>query len=755
MANVNTKQVYSQVEKMGPDLKSAQKLQDKLSGEKGLFTENTSPKAEHPTSVPSEIPNTQEGLNRVENESTNITDFEKTSVETENTTHKSNITNFFNSALNFILKPISPIRTKAIELNLTFAYSTKKIIALSISLLTVTAICIIGIALVSELFIPAMLAVWLVSYVFWPVTPAPEEIELTLSGSTQESSAEEDTTVINKVNDKTLSTIIESDEEDIEDNSDELRVLHNLVVPEMEIQDTAKELIKDFEKKTEKKAAKVEQDITEQYKKLDTRINKRNGLPPVEEESIMPPVQPESTESDDSDKRKLKKEDKITKKKVLKKIETEVKKVITEGEAKSKKVKEKIKLELDKQEQELIERIKTRKPKPKAEAEKPKENMAKDIEETNDDFLNLIETDVFDGPEIKTKKVVVPKTEKKDISFQTDDTDTDTDTDSEFEVTLEKEEHNTSKETHEEEFPENPEDFENRTFPEKKEEHINKAELEPVVNPQPEVVDYQRLQQTVEEVDDIKALNSVLAQYINQAIKEIAIKKIKAIFQQKGVKVDTLKSKKMALRDVKSHTDAYQYLMYRLEKIEKSSTDKSKILEYGDLGQIATNFTFNGKSENYELGLVVIAREAAANVLYVFDKTNLLDKIKERFDNPKTKSAYTKALKSFRIGITRRSLPIRSKALTTSFTDLYGITHTIKMSTASDAKTKESVIARINNMLGVVEKSIIKLEEEKPAKKNKIRNSSKTITEKKKPAVKVQKKPLLQGTGSLKRVKGQ
>jgi hypothetical protein len=52
-----------------------------------------------------------------------------------------------------------------------------------------------------------------------------------------------------------------------------------------------------------------------------------------------------------------------------------------------------------------------------------------------------------------------------------------------------------------------------------------------------------------------------------------------------------------------------------------------------------------------------------------------------------------------------------------------------------------------------VEKPIIKLEEEKPAKNNKIRNNSKTITEKKKPVVKVQKEPLLQETGALKRVK--
>jgi hypothetical protein len=468
-----------------------------------------------------------------------------------------------------------------------------------------------------------------------------------------------------------------------------------LTVPELKIKDTAEAIIKEFEKNSTRIEKEIKKTITEQEKKLEDKKNKRKGLPKTEEDNTLPPVQPESNDSDGSDKRKLKKEDKITKKKVLKKIETEVKKVITEGEAKSKKVKAKIATEIDKQEKDLVERIKTRKGKTKPKAEQPKETVA---EEIGNDFLQLVDPDLFDSPKIKTKKEVTPKTEKKDMSFQTDDTDSD----NEFEVTLEKEEPNTSEETQEEEIPENPEDFENPTLPEKKEEHINKAELGPVFNPQPEVVDYQKLQQKVEEVDDIKALNSVLAQYINQAIKEIAIKKIKAIFQNKGVKVDTLKSKKMLLREVKSHTEAYQYIMYRIETIEKISTDKSKILEYGDLGQIATNFTFNGKSEHYELGLVVIAREAAANVLYVFNKTDLLDKIKERFDNSKTKLAYTNALKNFRIGVTRRSLPIRKKALTASFTDLYGTTHTVKMSTASDAKTKESVVARINSMLGVV-----------------------------------------------------
>jgi hypothetical protein len=168
-------------------------------------------------------------------------------------------------------------------------------------------------ALVSEFFIPAMLAVWLVSYVFWPVTPAPEEMELKLSDSTQESSTEEDAAVINKSSDKTLSTIIESDEEDVEYNSDELRVLHNLTAPELKIKDTAKDMIEEFEKKTTKVAKEIKKTIAEQEEKFEARKNKGRRLPQPEEENNLPIVQPESTASDtnkdDNDKRKPKKED--------------------------------------------------------------------------------------------------------------------------------------------------------------------------------------------------------------------------------------------------------------------------------------------------------------------------------------------------------------------------------------------------------------------------------------------------------------
>ena len=163
MANINTKQVYSQVEKMGPDLKSTKKLQDKVPVEKGLFAENTSPHAGHPNSAPSckEIPNPKEKLNNVESDA-NSADSEKT-IDPESNNRQSNTGNILTRVLGFILKPIAPIRAKVIALNLTLAYSTKKIIALSISLLTVTAICVIGIALVSEFFIIAMLTFWLAS----------------------------------------------------------------------------------------------------------------------------------------------------------------------------------------------------------------------------------------------------------------------------------------------------------------------------------------------------------------------------------------------------------------------------------------------------------------------------------------------------------------------------------------------------------------------------------------------------------------